>query len=370
MVMHKASAILTEAGSVTGHMASLAREFNLPTLLNLPGALTLASPGTSVTVDADTGRVYRGTVEALLEMSSRRPHRITETQMHKWLQAISALIVPLNLTDPDSSNFSPAACRTVHDIMRLVHEVGYREMFQISDLATDRMGLSVRLDADLPLDLYVIDLGGGLAPEAAGRRRISGNHVVSAPFRALLTGMTCEALTRRPPAPVNLNGFLSVFSRQMLSPPTTLTERFGEKSYAIVSDQYLNFSSRVGYHFSILDTFAGPENAKNYIHFEFKGGAADDLRRNRRARLIQQVLTTMGFWTRVRGDRVQARFGKHPSERILDALDHLGRLVMYTRQMDMLMTDEAAVERLAGCFLAGDYALECLVAPRGSAEAP
>jgi pyruvate,water dikinase len=363
MVMHRTSAILTEAGSVTGHMASLAREFDLPTLLNLRGAVSLVPPGTLVTVDAHTGRVYRGRVEALLTDPCRRARRITATQMHRWLQDIAALIVPLHLTDPDSPGFAPAACRTIHDVMRLVHEVGYREMFQISDLATERAGLSVRLDAGLPLDLYVIDLGGGLAAEAAGRRRVPREAVASAPFRALLDGMTCDGLARRRPAPVNIDGFLSVFSRQMLSPPSIHTERFGDRSYAIVSDEYLNFSSRVGYHFSILDTFCGPDEAKNYVHFEFKGGAADDLRRNRRARLIQRVLSTLGFWTRVRGDRVQARFGKHPAPRILDVLEQVGRLILYTRQMDMLMSDEGSVERLAGCFLAGDYGMECAIAP-------
>ncbi|MFH1984244.1 MAG: PEP/pyruvate-binding domain-containing protein [Pseudomonadota bacterium] len=363
MVMHKASAIITCAGSVTGHMASLAREFNLPTILNLPEAVTLAAPGALITVDANSGRVYRGRVEELLSEPCRRPHRMITTQMYQWLKDLTALIVPLNLTDPDSPGFSPAACRTVHDIMRLVHEVGYREMFQISDLATDRTGLSVRLDAGLPLDLYVIDLGGGITAEASGNRQITNEQVTSDPFRALLGGMTCDALIRRSPAPVNLGGFLSVFSRQMLSPPTIHTERFGEKSYAIISDKYLNFSSRVGYHFSILDTFCGPEEAKNYVNFEFKGGAADDLRRNRRARVIQRILSALGFWTQVRGDRIQARFGKQTAQKIKYVLDQLGRLVMYTRQMDMLMTDEASVDRLAACFLSGDYAMSTPAPP-------
>lgn len=357
MVMHTAGAIIASAGSITGHMASLAREFDVPTLLNLPGAITVAPAGTVVTVDADNGRVYRGRVAPLIETARRRSHQMTGTQMYRWLQDLTDRIVPLNLTDPDSPGFSPAGCRTIHDVMRFVHEVGYREMFQISDLATDRAGLSVRLEAGLPLDLYVIDLGGGVVPATAGRRGITRAHVASAPLRALLDGMTCDALARRAPVPVTVGGFLSVMSRQMLSPPMRPEARFGEKSYAIISDRYLNFSSRVGYHFSVLDSFCGRKAERNYLNFEFKGGAADDTRRNRRARLIQRILSDLGFWTRVRGDRIQARFGKHPSERILGMLDQMGRLLMYTRQMDMLMNDEAAVERLAVCFLRGDYTL-------------
>jgi pyruvate, water dikinase len=98
---------------------------------------------------------------------------------------------------------------------------------------------------------------------------------------------------------------------------------------------------------------------KNDINFEFKGGAAADAHRNRRARLIERILSALGFWTLVRGDRAQARFGKHPAPKILGMLDQLGRLLMYTRQMDMLMTDETKVNTLADRFLAGEYTIGC-----------
>jgi len=357
-VMHRASGIITATGSLTGHMASLAREFGLPTILNLPGAVGLVPPGTVITLDADHGRVYRGRVEPLLARPAPNRQRRKSTQMYHWLQALAAHIVPLNLTDPESRRFNVAGCRTLHDIMRLVHEVGYREMFQISDLATDQARLAVKLEAGIPLDLYVIDLGGGLSPQVAGQLRVDPERVVSLPFKALLAGMTCDAFRHQEPRPLNMGGLFAVFSRQMLSPPAMHDTRFGQKSYAIISDHYLNFSSRIGYHFSILDTNCVSDDAKNYINFEFKGGAADDVRRNRRARLIQRIFTSLGFLTRVQGDRVQARLGKRPLPAIVEALDQVGRLIMYTRQMDMLMHDERAVNVLAECFLAGDYAIQ------------
>ncbi len=80
----------------------------------------------------------------------------------------------------------------------------------------------------------------------------------------------------------------------MLASPN-IEERFGDRSYAIISDKYLNFSSRVGYHYSVLDAYCGETVNKNYITFSFKGGAADDLRRNRRVRAIALVLNGLGF---------------------------------------------------------------------------
>jgi pyruvate, water dikinase len=74
------------------------------------------------------------------------------------------------------------------------------------------------------------------------------------------------------PRPIDMRGFLSVISQQMLSPPNPVVERFGDRSYAIISDKYMNFSSRVGYYYSILDTYCGQTSMKNYINFQFKGG--------------------------------------------------------------------------------------------------
>jgi pyruvate,water dikinase len=55
------------------------------------------------------------------------------------------------------------------------------------------------------------------------------------------------------------------------------------------------------------------------------------------------------------GDRVTARFSKHESEEIEDKLDYIGRLLIFTRQMDMLMFSESAVNIMAECFMSGNY---------------
>ncbi len=61
-LMNKAQAIVTDFGSTTGHMASLAREFRVPALLNTKLATQKIPPGTIVTVDATNGLVYQGEV--------------------------------------------------------------------------------------------------------------------------------------------------------------------------------------------------------------------------------------------------------------------------------------------------------------------
>lgn len=353
VVMPRCAAIVTEHGSVTGHMASLCREFQVPTLLGVPNALSLLPSGAQVTVDAWSARIHEGLVEALAALGAPREIALADTPVHGVLTRVLTHIAPLHLLDPKSKNFNEKSCATLHDIMRLLHEWSYAEMFRISDMASGQSGMAMRLEAVTGLDLYVIDLGGGVESGAAGRGRVRPDDVVSRPFLALLQGLvlTREHLTT--PRPVHLKGFMSVLGEQMLSQPRSGGERFGDKSYAIISDKYLNFSSRVGYHYGVLDCYCGRTVNKNYITFSFKGGAADDVKRARRARGIALILERLGFTVEVTGDRVAGRFQKFEPEVIEDRLTSMGRLLQFTRQTDMLMAGEDSVAAMADCFFTG-----------------
>ena len=96
----------------------------------------------------------------------------------------------------------------------------------------------------------------------------------------------------------------------------------------------------------------------NYITFSFKGGAADDVRRNRRVRAIARIMEALDFVVEVKRDRVDARYQKYDCPLIEEKLDLVGRLLLYTRQMDMLMHSEYSVEAVARNFLAGNYSLD------------
>jgi pyruvate, water dikinase len=291
-------------------------------------------------------------VQKLLTIQQARQSHMQDTPVYQTLRQVADFIVPLHLIDPKSPDFDPEHCESLHDIGRLVHEFSYQTMFQVSDLVTDREGGAVKLDAPIPLDLFIIDLGEGLEPGRLGGDRVKVDQIRSIPFRALLQGMLHEELRVYGPRPVQFTGFFSVMREQMLSAPG---ERFGDRSYAIISNKYLNFSSRVGYHYSILDAYCGDTVNKNYVTFSFKGGAADEVRKNRRVRAIAAVLEAQEFQVEVTGDRVYARFQKYPREVIEEKLEMVGRLLQFTRQMDMLMNSEASVEMVAKNFLSGNY---------------
>ena len=357
VVMKTASAIVVESGSVSGHMAAISREFNVPTLIGAKHALSQIGQGMEITVDAFSGRVYEGLVTELISAARTDESYMKNTEVYTCLKQVSELINPLHLINPRSSRFVPSRCRTLHDIARFCHEHSYGEMFKVSDHASMYQGWSFKLRAPLPMDLHLIDLGGGLSDSAdQDADSVGVEHIRSVPFQALVAGMLDEDILAAGPRPVNFSGLLSVMREQALS-PGHVGERFGDRSYAVIADKYLNFSSRVGYHYSVVDAYCGETVNKNYISFSFKGGAADKIKRNRRVRAISLILEKEGFSVDVTSDKVDARIQKYPGSYIECRLATLGRLLIFTRQMDMLMTTENSVEWVADNFIKGNYGL-------------
>jgi pyruvate,water dikinase len=319
-----------------------------------------------VTVDAYTGRVYQGAVPELLHAVQKKEAHMKGTPIYECLERVVKFIGPLHLVNPESPGFKAENCRTIHEIARFCHEYSYNEMFQISDIASKQHGWSLKLSASLPMDIHLIDLGDGLKKDMPIRRNaVQAGQIASVPFQALLSGMLNPDVHGHGPRPVNLSGFFAVLREQAVDPGHK-GKRFGDRSYAVIAEKYLNFSSRVGYHYSVIDAYCGDSINKNYITFSFKGGAADLTRKHRRVRAISLILAKEGYKVNVKGDKVDARLQKYPKACLMERLDSLGRLLIFTRQMDMLMASEELVEWAAENFLAGKYHLT--TPPSGTGE--
>lgn len=360
IAMKNSSAIVAESGSVSGHMAALAREFSVPTLIGAEKAMEIIRPGDTITVDAYAGRIYQGMVSELISFERKDNAHMKDTSVYEHLKQVAELMTPLNLLNPRSPKFTASRCKTLHDIARFAHENSYNEMFKVSDLASKVHGWSVKLQANLPIDLHLIDLGNGIKEDPESDPGKVGLHqITSAPFKALLNGMLNKDIVGLEPKPINFSGLMSVMREQALS-PGHVGERFGDRSYALIADKYLNFSSRVGYHYSVVDAYCGETINKNYITFSFKGGAADKTRRTRRVQAIALILEKEDFNVDVKIDKVDARLQKYPRSYIENKLDILGRLLIFTRQMDMLMHTDQSVEWVAKNFVEGNYKLKAM----------
>jgi pyruvate,water dikinase len=347
----RVAALVTDVGSTTGHLALVAREYGVPALVDAMGAGELLPEGEVVTVDAYHAKVYRGRVEELLRFQSRKNPHLLQSPLYQKLRMVVDLILPLTLVDRRSPGFRPENCRTYHDITRFAHEKAIQAMFGLMDGVEEGRFPALRLlklDTMLPLNLHLIDLGGGLATHETP---VPPESIISVPMRALWRGISHLGISWAGPVPVSVGGFLHVLAQTAIRPP----EKFWDKTYAIVAANYVNYSCRLGFHFATVDSFCGPDPEDNFINFAFKGGAADEPRRIRRAKLIAIVLDRLGFELELFRDVVRARFRKRPCSENEERLDLLGRLMAYVRQMDMLMSDDSKIYLLAERFLAGHY---------------
>ena len=72
--LNRAAAVIAEYGSISSHLANVAREYQVPALFGAEGAMTRLQNGQTVTVDADALKVYAGAVEPLLQRRVKPPH--------------------------------------------------------------------------------------------------------------------------------------------------------------------------------------------------------------------------------------------------------------------------------------------------------
>ncbi len=346
-VMNRASAIVTDFGGTTGHMAALAREFQVPAILDTEMGTRILQHGQEITVDAFNCTVYEGRVSELIELCAKRKEPFRDTVLFRELEKIMKWIVPLNLYDPAADNFKPSSCLTYHDITRFCHEMAMHEMFKISDAATDEIGETKKLISSIPLVIYIIDLGDGLVTGAP--KVLNLPHICSIPLNAIFKGLSAMKWPQGSSS-VDIKGILGMLAHTASTSEEEL-RRTGEKSYAFISREYMNFTLRLGYHLSTIEAYAGENLNDNYIRFFFKGGGAAFDRRLRRVRLITEILKRIDFEVKVVQDVVDAVINKYDKSEIESRLEILGKLTVYTKQLDMALFNDAITDMYTELFI-------------------
>jgi pyruvate,water dikinase len=340
-VLPQASAVVTDVGSSTGHLAAVARELRVPMLVDVHGATDLLRDGMQVTVDAEENVIYPGVVEDLLRFHLSNPPQDTEFEEFRLLRRLLRGIAPLNLDDPDAEGFRARSCSTYHDVIRFAHEMGVRELVEMPGLkGRDRRRFVRRLDLEIPLDLDVLDMGGGLLPGSNGSR-LAPEALRSAPLSALLRGLLAPGTWRTEPVDMDMESLLASATRfASLSTPDAAHVR---PNLAVITRDYLNLHLLLGYHFNMVDCHLSDATSANYIYFRFHGGVTDITRRSRRARVLALILQEYDFAVETKGDLVIGRLRNLDQGPMATRLEMIGRLIGYSRQLDVLMRDESTV---------------------------
>ncbi len=341
-VAGKANGIITDIGSPTGHMATIAREFRVPTILDTNTATSLLTTGQEITMDAEENVVYSGIVKELC-LYDFVGHPFEESYEYRLLRRVLKKISPLFLIDPKDKNFTPTAVRTYHDITRFIHEKAVDRLVNLNRQPSGSRSdtPAVRLLSDIPMDLMVIDIGGGIS-ERKGAQPVTKEQIQSLPMRAFLAGIQSAGAWDTDPMAVDFKGFMSSLTRTFS--PELANPKYIGQNLAVISREYINVNLRLGYHFNLIDAYVGDQVNDNYVYFRFLGGVTDQARRNRRAKLIAMILEQNDFIIRLRLDLVIARIKKLNPTMMAKKIRLLGQVVAFTRQLDVKMVNDRQIE--------------------------
>jgi pyruvate,water dikinase len=346
--MDKLAAVICEQGSVTGHFATVCREFGVVLLVEAAQACSLLSQGMEVTVDGYAGKVYPGEIPSLLAGGQQREaHK--DSAYARRLRALMDHITPLHLLDPNASDFRPQSCRSLHDIIRYAHEKAVQTMFGLGDIAGGASSHCRKLATDLPLDIYLLDVGGAFAQDAAAE--VAPESLCAAPFLALWQGLSHPQIDWQSHLHFDWQGF----GDMALSGGIASGGSRDFASCAVISPDYLNLNMRFGFHFTLIDCLASADSRANHCQLRFAGGGGDYQGRSARIVLLHRILVRLGFEVSVQGDLLDARLIGCPAAELQRLLVEVGRLLGMTKLLDMVLREEDVDLRVQQFFQGADW---------------
>ena len=351
MVLDRVCAVVADQGSAADHFASVARESGVPLLVKTGNASALLPAGRLVTVCSDLGLVFDGCIDIIMERYPPQRSKQSATPVQQAFAKAIQFIFPLRLVHPAEPEFAPENCRSLHDIIRFVHEKGLESMFsQAGGMFSKRSATSL-LAAPIPLQLYILDVDGDLGGTCRLDEKLSINDLRSAPLQALLRGLTHPGITWRHQEHFDWKNFSEV----TMAGGIVSSDDPAFASYAVVSRDYLNLNMRFGYHFVILDSLCGSVAGENYIRLRFAGGGGKSSGITLRLAFIAEILRRQGFAVKSRGDLLDGQLLGYDEKTMMEKLDTVGRLLAATTLMDMVIRDDNMVRRMVEGFMNGRY---------------
>lgn len=346
----KLRGIITDIGSTTSHLASVAREFGVPMLANTKNATSVLANRCMVTLYADISKVWQGAVPSLQKQIKPAKRPMFESPVYQKTRRILDHISPLHLTDPKSPSFTPEGCQSIHDIIRFTHEESMKQMFTFGE-TTGKGVTSIKLTANLPMFFQLIDIGGGLKFGLSTCDIITPESVESIPFKAVWKGFTHPGITWSGAINFSMGDFMTLMASGAISGDV----QDAAISYVLIAKDYMNMSTRFGYHFATIDTLCSKDSNQNYITLQFSGGVGTYYRRSLRINFLGNVLKRLGFEVSLKGDLLDAALMRYDKAATKEKLDQMARLLACSRLLDMAISGQEQVSEMTEAFFREEY---------------
>jgi pyruvate,water dikinase len=345
-----AASVIAAEGSPVGHLATILREFAVPSIFQAGEKILDLAENSVVSIDASKREIYIGS--RWPGIRERVLSRLASAGSRAVAGPLFGPILSLNLSDPFASGFKPSACRSVHDVIRFIHEMSVRSMFRFGDKHSGLLHRKTkRILSHVPMPILALPLE---QPLPAGSTTVKPDAIASAPFRAFWEGFSDERLAW-PDRLERMNPALSRDIQDQIFGGVKGPRRRKDPNYLIYAADYMNFNSRFAYHYAMLDSLLGTGDRNNYIQLRFHSGGGSDEKRKRRARFLERVLRESRFGVSLDGDLIVAWFRNYPSTDTSEALTMLGRLLVCSRQLDVLMHLDSDVKMFSNLFLTGNF---------------
>jgi len=271
-----------------------------------------------------------------LQQVATAPDPLMPEAMAQLRQDLEEMLQPAGHTASASESNTVSICRSLPALLDAITEARLAEMFCLSLRAQVSKKQAASLVTGRLVPILVVDVDGGLARSAA---TVGLEDIASVPFRAFLTGMLSIPWPKA--RPVDMKGFISVVGVTSTTPRSE--DQLKKISLAILARDYMNFSLCLGYHASTIEAYVSDRPPCNYLRFHYQGGAASVERRVRRLKLISGILTRLGFEVSITGDLLDGRKHGDDLQASLKLLEILGRLEVFTKQMDMVMSSDEVI---------------------------
>jgi pyruvate,water dikinase len=329
MVLDRVVGIVAEYGTPACHLASLAREAGLPVLCQVKGILNMRNDQL-ISLDADAGNVYEGRVFQDTAQNQTQGWIGKDPLVQDILEQMLPLIAPLSHQSRGDNAGTLDSVHTLHDLVRYVHEAGVQSMFTL----VGKRGLNKyavkRLDADIPLVMFVLDVQEGLIQGARGKKVVTPKDMTSRPMCAFWRGLSHPCVSWDPGI---LHYDWDAYGKSSVV-FTNVEKSTLFSSYAVLARTYFHALIKFGYHFVVVDGLIGASAEANYLRMRFKGGGGLEEQRILRLQLLKGLLHRFGFQTKLTGDFIDAFFDRHEAKSTETRTAILGMILGKTVLLD------------------------------------